>query len=234
MTRLPLPLRLPLRRAAHGPPSRPALHRHASSKPESTAPEPAPRLDAHVLVGTSTPPSSWPRRVESDAELVPLPLPAVAPGPRLGRMSVSVTLVHVPEGTETRHWAFSRWGHAKSTTERARLEAVLRASSREEWEAEVRSSEWVDASEPLWLVCAHGTRDERCGRCGPPVMQALRDAGSKLVLGCSHVGGHRFAANVLSYPSGEWFSLVTPANARDVVLGHKPSSFVARGSVWRS
>jgi len=75
------------------------------------------------------------------------------------------------------------------------------------------------------FVCVHGTRDARCEKCGNRVLLALRQkrkdlepksqAGEKRLhlYGCSHVGGHKFAGNVISYPDGRWFSLVSGENA---------------------
>ncbi len=66
------------------------------------------------------------------------------------------------------------------------------------------------------LVCNHGARDLRCGACGPLVAEALEDAiearsiGDVHVHRSSHVGGHRFAGNVLVYPAGDWYGYVRP------------------------
>ena len=54
------------------------------------------------------------------------------------------------------------------------------------------------------LVCTHGKRDKCCAKFGEPVYEQLR-AGlgdSFEVFQCSHVGGDRFAANVLWLPYG--------------------------------
>ena len=50
---------------------------------------------------------------------------------------------------------------------------------------------------PLFLVCTHGRRDACCARFGLPVYQALRSELGEAIWQCSHVGGHRFAANLL-------------------------------------
>jgi hypothetical protein len=58
------------------------------------------------------------------------------------------------------------------------------------------------------FVCAHGTRDHRCGACGPPIIDAFNKEIRKRSLGkdifvraCSHVGGHKYAGNVIIYSS---------------------------------
>ena len=68
---------------------------------------------------------------------------------------------------------------------------------------------------PLLLVCTHGRRDVCCARQGLPVYRALRDAGRapEMVWQVSHVGGHRFAANVICLPHGLLYGRVDPENA---------------------
>ena len=56
--------------------------------------------------------------------------------------------------------------------------------------------------EPLYAVCAHGTHDVCCALTGRAVAAALDDARPGRVWECSHVGGDRFAANVLVVPTG--------------------------------
>ena len=56
--------------------------------------------------------------------------------------------------------------------------------------------------DPLYAVCAHGTHDVCCALMGRPVAAAFDDARPGRVWECSHVGGDRFAANVLVLPTG--------------------------------
>ncbi|KAL9112678.1 MAG: hypothetical protein Q9227_002981 [Pyrenula ochraceoflavens] len=96
--------------------------------------------------------------------------------------------------------------------------SLLRDSSRaDKLEAEI--DPW---DTPVILICGHGGRDERCGILGPllqnevshafnastplsharPGLQPVSFSGdpNKLSVGlCSHIGGHRFAGNVLIY-----------------------------------
>jgi hypothetical protein len=69
---------------------------------------------------------------------------------------------------------------------------------------------------PLLLICAHGRRDACCVKFGLPVYQALRDQFGEMVWQCSHVGGHRFAANVLCLPSGLLYGRVGSENAASI------------------
>ena len=66
--------------------------------------------------------------------------------------------------------------------------------------------------EPLLVVCTHGKRDRCCAKYGRPLYDALRSAGdSELVWQSSHVGGDRFAGNVVVLPLGLYYGRVQPA-----------------------
>jgi hypothetical protein len=69
--------------------------------------------------------------------------------------------------------------------------------------------------DPVWLVCTHGTKDPCCSLRGLPVARALSRAG-EYVWQCSHLGGDRFAANVLCLPGGVMLGRVPAARASDV------------------
>jgi hypothetical protein len=57
-------------------------------------------------------------------------------------------------------------------------------------------------SAPLYLVCAHSKHDLCCAMLGRPVAAAIEQARPGRVFECSHLGGDRFAANVLVLPVG--------------------------------
>ena len=67
----------------------------------------------------------------------------------------------------------------------------------------------VVTREPLHLVCTHGRRDKCCAKFGMPVYGALREAFGESVWQSSHVGGDRFAANLVSLPHGVFHAHVT-------------------------
>ena len=75
------------------------------------------------------------------------------------------------------------------------------------------------------FVCVHGARDKRCGECGPPLAErfqaelARRGLSQEVaVRKTSHVGGHRYAGNVLVYPGGDWYGYVTPDDVPQVII----------------
>jgi hypothetical protein len=64
-------------------------------------------------------------------------------------------------------------------------------------------------SHPLFLVCTHGKHDACCARRGLPVFEALRElVDDEWVWQCSHVGGDRFAGNVVCLPEGVYYGRV--------------------------
>lgn len=80
------------------------------------------------------------------------------------------------------------------------------------------------------LVCNHGARDPRCGACGPLVADAFETAIEEdgfedvHIHRSSHVGGHRFAGNVLVYPGGTWYGYVRPSDVSKVLEAHVDGS----------
>jgi hypothetical protein len=58
---------------------------------------------------------------------------------------------------------------------------------------------------PVILVCAHSQHDQCCAVRGRPVGRALSERWPELVWECSHVGGDRFAANVVVAPDGVYY-----------------------------
>ena len=71
----------------------------------------------------------------------------------------------------------------------------------------------------LHLVCTNGKHDPCCADLGRPVVRALRDSGVD-VWECSHIGGDRFAANVVCLPTGVYFGRVPPDDAQRILREH--------------
>ena len=73
------------------------------------------------------------------------------------------------------------------------------------------------ADRPLALVCTHGRHDVCCAVEGRPVaMQAAQDPRFD-VWECSHLGGDRFAANLLLLPSGLLYGGLTASTVHEVL-----------------
>jgi hypothetical protein len=76
------------------------------------------------------------------------------------------------------------------------------------------------ASSPLYLVCTHGKHDACCARHGAPLYRALADFGDGAVWEATHVGGDRFAGNLVCFPHGLYFGRVGPADAGAVARAY--------------
>jgi hypothetical protein len=62
---------------------------------------------------------------------------------------------------------------------------------------------------PLLVVCTHGKRDRCCARYGRPLYDRLREeAEDEWVWQSTHVGGDRFAGNLVCLPEGLYFGRV--------------------------
>ncbi len=72
---------------------------------------------------------------------------------------------------------------------------------------------WAVHGERLHLVCTHGSHDRCCATRGRPVALAVSAAYGDAAWECSHIGGERFAANLLVLPEGHYFGHVEPDDA---------------------
>lgn len=88
---------------------------------------------------------------------------------------------------------------------------------------------WSGSPAPLLLVCTHGRHDPCCAIRGRPVAAALATSFPDTTWECSHVGGDRFAANLLVLPAGLYFGRVPPHEAsavvRHVLAGRLPAEY---------
>ena len=83
----------------------------------------------------------------------------------------------------------------------------------------------------MFLVCTHGRHDACCARFGRPVAEALARLRPDDVWECSHLGGDRFAANVLALPAGDLYGHVAPTDADRLVAAVATGSIVV--DLWR-
>ena len=77
-----------------------------------------------------------------------------------------------------------------------------------------------EATEPVYLVCTNGRHDRCCATYGRPAALALAASHGELIWESSHVGGDRFAGNLVCLPGGHYFGRVGPAEAARVVDRH--------------
>ena len=79
------------------------------------------------------------------------------------------------------------------------------------------STGWEPLTGPLYLVCTHGRHDRCCALLGRPVARALSQRFPAQTWECTHIGGDRFAANVLVLPDGLYLGRIDVAEAVGVV-----------------
>lgn len=72
--------------------------------------------------------------------------------------------------------------------------------------------------EPLFLVCTNGAYDKCCGKYGVSVyLEAAKNENGFLIWQTTHLGGHRFAANVLFLPSGIYYGRGRKENINELI-----------------
>jgi len=77
------------------------------------------------------------------------------------------------------------------------------------------------AGHPIFLVCTHGKHDPCCARYGRPLYEALRDElEPDRVWQVSHIGGDRFAGNLVCLPEGLYYGRVDRETAGSVLDEH--------------
>lgn len=75
--------------------------------------------------------------------------------------------------------------------------------------------------QPLFLVCTHGKHDPCCARHGRPLYEALRDElDPEWAWQVTHIGGDRFAGNLVCLPEGLYYGRVDRKAAGSVLDEH--------------
>lgn len=72
--------------------------------------------------------------------------------------------------------------------------------------------------QPLYLVCTNGKRDACCSSLGAPFYRRLAALEPQNTWQCSHVGGHRFAANAIYLPYGIYYGRLQAAHADEFLF----------------
>jgi len=85
---------------------------------------------------------------------------------------------------------------------------------------EILEHDWSQGfamNQPIYLVCTHGRHDRCCAIAGRPVARELAELRPDHSWECSHLGGDRFAANVLVLPHSLYYGYVGPLDVGSVV-----------------
>lgn len=73
---------------------------------------------------------------------------------------------------------------------------------------DIDTTQMDEVDDPQYFVCTNGQRDLCCARYGLPVYAELRARVAGRVWQTTHLGGHRFAPNVLTLPQGAIYGRV--------------------------
>jgi len=130
---------------------------------------------------------------------------------RLGRQSVRVLAIRRPGRSPEP--AQRSWGFADCRAGHHQLSWGSFATEDELLSLDVDALRPSADPRPVYAVCAHGTHDMCCAIDGRPVAAALERACPGRAWECSHLGGDRFAANVLVLPFGVQYGRITDAAA---------------------
>lgn len=76
-------------------------------------------------------------------------------------------------------------------------------------------------TEPIYLVCTNDQHDPCCGRVGQALFEEAKS--NHHVWQSSHLGGDRFAANVVSLPQGNYYRRVTSDGFKKIIEAEKQS-----------
>jgi hypothetical protein len=112
-----------------------------------------------------------------------------------------------------------RWAYGDSRPGQEGLWWSVRTSDADLLTAPWDGSVGEAAAGPTYLVCTHGGHDACCALRGRPLARALPAPGPADVWECSHLGGDRFAANVLVLPHGFYYGQV-PDDGAVLVAAH--------------
>ncbi|MFZ0013099.1 MAG: sucrase ferredoxin [Acidimicrobiia bacterium] len=74
---------------------------------------------------------------------------------------------------------------------------------------------------PIYLVCTHGRHDICCADKGRPLYRAMSAARPDRTWEVSHLGGDRFAGNLLVLPRGDYFGRVEPDEGEPLVAAYE-------------
>jgi hypothetical protein len=83
-----------------------------------------------------------------------------------------------------------------------------------------RSPGLTPTRRPVFCVCTHGRHDACCAERGRPTAKALAASHPEQTWEVSHIGGDRFAANVLVLPEGLYYGRVSAVDAPALAARH--------------
>lgn len=174
----------------------------------------ADRVDVWVLLEHRP---TWPARALAESELDPVArrwLDHNLAAAEARGVKARPQLVRQPERADDQRWLFlglpdrllAFSGRGYGFLDRVDLDRIL-----------TEREAYPSVAEARYFVCTNGRRDLCCARFGLPAYQALRERVGARAWQVTHLGGHRFAPNVLVLPQGGLYGRVTPDVVPDFV-----------------
>jgi hypothetical protein len=155
-------------------------------------------------------PGPWPH--EPSEAVLPDPLRAVVD--EAMELGIRVQMIRRPGSRGTGDGVFAAWtAGSEPWLRRGSLPGGLSGLELKGLAAGKVISFGSTVSEPVYLVCGHAQRNACCARFGGPLAQALAARYPGQVFQTTHVGGHRFAANLVILPHGLYYGPVGLAEA---------------------
>jgi len=98
------------------------------------------------------------------------------------------------------------------------------------------------------FICCHGSKDMRCGVCGPQLYKAFAEQIPQsgysqepvAIRRCNHIGGHKFAGNLIIYKYsagnrrvfGDWYGYVDLSDVDRLINTHLIANRIVK-DIWR-
>jgi hypothetical protein len=83
-------------------------------------------------------------------------------------------------------------------------------------------------ADPIVVVCTNGKRDRCCAKFGQPLFDVVYSYTQEGIWQTSHVGGHRFAANMVCLPYGIYYGRIPPEQGPRVVDAYRSRSLALK------
>jgi hypothetical protein len=157
-------------------------------------------------------PGPWGRDALTQSRFDPAVAPRLAARARAEGMRVLLVRRPGERLAESEH----RWGYADGRPGREGVWWSTRGSDADLLDVPWDGSVGERAPGPVYLVCTHGQHDACCALRGRPLARAMP---APDVWECSHLGGCRFAGNVVVLPHGFAYAQV-PGDGADLVAAH--------------
>lgn len=139
------------------------------------------------------------------------------PGRQERRPSRAWAVVHGPASARPRAQVWGHWRHEEDLMAAVPALGEVRHTGSAGPSGQAGGG---DDGAPLLLVCAHGRHDVCCAVRGRPVAAALQRRWPEQTWECSHVGGCRFAGNVVVLPDGVYYGGLDGDTSADVLAEH--------------